>query len=372
MKAIANISRIILGLTFIFSGFVKSVDPYGTAYKMAEYLNVFGLSSLANTFEWIPITASVILCSFEFVLGILLISFIFRRTINWIMIAVMSFFTVLTLFDAVTNKVADCGCFGDAIILTNWQTFWKNIALDIFLVLAIVFDRSKTHNKLERLYANTYTVLISVFVFVFAVYNAVYEPILDFRPWKEGNRMVPALEDQKPSQSFVTYQNIETKEEVELDMDELMQAFETNPSFAEEWEFIDSRTVEFNEVNAEGFTMLSYESLQDEALNVLSTKDTFYLLTVQVLDKIPKRSIDVIKNLYNKTSPKGVPIYMLTASAQSAWEGWKEKNELEDIVMYSADEQSIQTIMRSSPGIVMMADGVVIKKWSWRVFPKQN
>lgn len=369
MKYLASICRIIIGLIFIFSGFVKLVDPYGTAFKIEEYLGVFGFQFLLNIFDWLPIIASITLSSLEFILGIMLISFIFRKAVNWVTVVMMIFFTVLTLVDAFTNKVSDCGCFGDFIILTNWETFWKNILIDIFLIIVVVFDKREHQNKLEKLYANTFTMIVIVFVLIFSIYNSVYEPMLDFRPWKIGNRIVPTIEDQKPPISFVKYKNNSTSEVKEFDMDELMLAFEEDINFANNWTFIDSRVVNYNEVSVDGFTMQGYNSTDDEALNILSSKDTFYLVTITKLDDISSRSIQVVRDLYNKVHSEGKSCYILTATSQAKWEKWMKTNGLENAVLYSSDDKSIQTIMRSNPGILMMSDGIVLDKWSWRLFP---
>lgn len=368
MKVLASISRIIIGLVFIFSGFVKSVDPYGTAYKIEEYLNVFGLNSLVNSMDWLPIVSSIILCSLEFVIGIMLVSFIFRKYVNWITILMMSFFTVLTFIDALTNKVSDCGCFGDAVVLTNWETFFKNVIIDILLVIAVIFDKRETQNKLERLYSNTFTILVIVFVLIFSIYNSVYEPMVDFRAWKIGNRIVPSIEDQKPPISYVEYKNNKTSEIKEFDMDELMLAYQNDTAFAENWTFVNSRVVDFNKVNADGFSMQGYNSTGDEALSILSSKDTLYLITIPFLDDVCPRSIEVVKGLYSKTNSLGQSAYILTATSQTRWEEWQRKNDLEDAILYSSDDKAIKTIMRSSPGIVMMSDGVVLDKWSWRLY----
>lgn len=124
--------RWIVGLVFIFSSFVKGVDPMGTSFKVQEYMTAWSVGSL--TFEWaLPLATplAVALVSAEFLVGVLLLTNSFRRFSAWLLALMMLFFTCTTLIDAITNKVTDCGCFGDAVKLTNWQTFWKNIALDI-------------------------------------------------------------------------------------------------------------------------------------------------------------------------------------------------------------------------------------------------
>ena len=141
MKAISVLLRAIFGGVFIFSGFVKAVDPWGTAYKIEEYIYVFGMNWIVDSMPWISILLSIILCSLEFMIGVLIFFGFFPKLSKYSSVIIMAFFTVLTLIDALTNKVDDCGCFGDAIKLTNWQTFWKNIVLDVLLAGIILIER---------------------------------------------------------------------------------------------------------------------------------------------------------------------------------------------------------------------------------------
>ena len=125
MKLIANISRILVGIVFVFSGFVKGVDPLGTAYRLEDYFIAF------NWTFFIPLALffSILLCTIEFVTGIMMLLNLKMKISSWVLLLMMVFFTLLTLNDAINNPVPDCGCFGDAIKLTNWQTFYKNLVL---------------------------------------------------------------------------------------------------------------------------------------------------------------------------------------------------------------------------------------------------
>ena len=138
MKIVRTFSRILVGLVFMFSGFVKGVDPLGTAYRMTDYMEVLKLHSLIP----FALTLSILLCAAEFILGVLLVTNVKIKIVSWFTLLFMSFFTIVTFFDATKNLVKDCGCFGDAVKLTNWQTFYKNIVLMIF-TLIIVFGRTK-------------------------------------------------------------------------------------------------------------------------------------------------------------------------------------------------------------------------------------
>lgn len=370
MKYLGRFFRIIVGLVFIFSGFVKSVDPYGTAYKISEYLGVFGFTDLINAIPWMPIVVSIILCTLELIVGIVLVSGFFKKTMNWIVGLMMVFFTVLTLIDALTNKVSDCGCFGDAILLTNWETFWKNIALDLLLVISFIFDKVKFPSFVNRKLGIGVTGVIIFLVLGFSVFNAMYEPIIDFRAWKEGNRMVPKPEDQKPPVSYALYKNNQTNQEREFGMDELMQAYQDEPDFIDKWTFISSRVINTNTVAADGFSMLDVITDKDQSLEVLSHPGVSFIFTIVDLESPSKKAIERIKEFEIQANEFGCQTVIITSSSIKKWADFTEKYDWKDIVIYSTDDKAIETMMRSNPGIVMMKDGVVKKKWSWRLLPE--
>lgn len=370
MKYLGRFFRIIVGLVFIFSGFVKSVDPYGTAYKISEYLGVFGFTDLINAVPWMPIVVSIILCTLELIVGIVLVSGFFKKTMNWIVGLMMVFFTVLTLIDALTNKVSDCGCFGDAILLTNWETFWKNIALDLLLVISFIFDKVKFPSFVNRKLGIGVTGVIIFLVLGFSVFNAMYEPMIDFRAWKEGNRMVPKPEDQKPPVSYALYKNNQTNQEREFGMDELMQAYQDEPDFIDKWTFISSRVINTNTVAADGFSMLDVITDKDQSLEVLSHPGVSFIFTIVDLESPSKKAIERIKEFEIQANEFGCQTVIITSSSINKWADFTEKYDWKDIVIYSTDDKAIETMMRSNPGIVMMKDGVVKKKWSWRVLPE--
>jgi uncharacterized membrane protein YphA (DoxX/SURF4 family) len=126
------VCRWVVGIVFLFSSFVKGVDPMGTTFKVQEYMTAWSIGGMS--FEWaLPLAgllSGALICA-EFLVGVMLVTSAYRRLSAWLLAAMMLFFTVTTLVDAITNKVTDCGCFGDAIKLTNWQTFWKNVVLDV-------------------------------------------------------------------------------------------------------------------------------------------------------------------------------------------------------------------------------------------------
>src|SRR6056297_3261824 len=140
MNFIKHLSRILVGITFIFSGFVKGIDPWGSAYKFSDYFNAMGLEWLV----WAAFPLGVLLAFTEFAIGIGLVFNVFIRLFSWLALIFMAFFLPLTLWIAIENPVTDCGCFGDALVLSNWETFYKNIVL---MVLTFIVFRYRKNMK---------------------------------------------------------------------------------------------------------------------------------------------------------------------------------------------------------------------------------
>ena len=183
-KLIVEISRIILGAVFVFSGFVKAVDPWGSIYKIKDYMAAFNLSS----WDFIALPLAFILFSIEFGIGISLLLGVYRRTNTIFALIFMLFMTPLTLYLAIKNPVTDCGCFGDALVLTNWQTFFKNLPLLLMAICLFLWYKSMTPVFTKRCDS-----LVAFWVYLFilglAAYCFFFLPVLDFRPYKVGTHI---------------------------------------------------------------------------------------------------------------------------------------------------------------------------------------
>ncbi len=370
MKAISVLFRLLFGAVFIFSGFVKAVDPWGTAYKIEDYLSAFSMSGLAEALPWLPIAAAVILCSMEFMLGVLMFFGFYRKPIRWAALVFMVFFTVLTLIDALTNRVSDCGCFGDAVKLTNWQTFWKNIVLDVLLAGIFLCDR-KVSFAPSKVNSKVLTTVFSVLILGFAIYSSVYEPVIDFRPWKIGNKMIAVGDEVTPPLSFATYRNNTTKDVREFATEDLMVEYQKDPDFASKWTFVDSRVENTNTVMAEGFSLQALGLDEDEkTADIMSdTSSDLYMITAYDLTKSKDKGVRRALAFANKALESGARAIIVTASSEANRATFIEKYKATNILFYSADDKAIKTILRSNPGIIKIRMGRVADKWSWRSLP---
>lgn len=370
MRLLSTILRVIFGTVFMFSGFVKAVDPWGTAYKIEEYLSAFSMGWLSENISFLPITVSVILCCAEFMVGTLMFFGFFRKVIKPTTVVFMAFFTVLTFIDALTNRVSDCGCFGDAVKLTNWETFWKNIVLDALLAGIYLCERKISFTN-SRINSKLLTVFFSLMILLFAIYNSVYEPVIDFRAWKIGNQMVAIGEDKTPPVSFATYKNNATGEVKEFETEDLMEAYQKNPNFASEWTFVDSRVENTNTVAADGFSLQALGFDEDETMDILSdTSSVLYMISSYDLKKASDKGVKRVLEFANKAAETGARVIFITASSVANCASFMEKYKTENIVFYSTDDKAIKTMLRSNPGLVKISKGKVEDKWSWRSLPK--
>ncbi len=356
------VARMFVGLVFIFSSFVKGVDPLGTAFKITDYLTAWQFGSLS--LEWLQPAApflSMLLITMEFLVGVLLITGSFRRATAWTLALMMLFFTVTTLYDAITNKVSDCGCFGDAIKLTNWQTFWKNIVLDIPTVWIVLTCGLRAKKRTERdVLTATFAIVVMV---IFGLFNINNEPCIDFRAWKVGNQMVD-MDESLQVKSYLTYRNKTTGETQEIPSEELMQKME-DPAWEETWEWESSRVEDPHQIKADGFAMMDLE-MNDHAQELIASDDYLMMVTLYDLKKIDEKGISALQHMHEYCDENNVQMVVLTSLLPEEVQTFLHDNQLDDLEYFFADGTAIKTVMRSNPGFTLMQGGKVQGKWHYR------
>lgn len=356
------VARLFVGGVFLFSSFVKGVDPLGTSFKITEYLTTWQFGNF--TFEWLVPMAPVLsmaLIVAEFTVGMMLIFGTFRILSAWILALMMLFFTTTTLYDAITNEVTDCGCFGDFVKLTNWQTFWKNIVLDVPTVWIVLTRNLRRRKRFER------DILVTVFsivlMVIFGLYNINNEPCLDFRAWKVGNQMI----DNDASlevKSYVTYRNIQTGETEEILSEDLVKKMQ-DPAWESQWEWVSSRVEDPHEIKADGFSMLDLD-MNDHAPELIGSADYLMIATIHHLDKVDDEGIRALKSVSAYAEEMGIQMVLLTSSLPEEVEAFLYTNKLDNLEFYFADVTAIETMLRSNPGFILLKDGKVMNKWHVR------
>ena len=351
------ICRWVVGLVFLFSSFVKGVDPLGTVYKVQEYMTAWSIGNL--TFEWAVPLAGVLACALicaEFVVGVLLITNSYRRMTAWLLVLMMLFFTVTTFIDAVTNKVTDCGCFGDAVKLTNWQTFWKNVALDVPTVWIFLTWHLRRKHRFER---DCIFLVASVAVMlVFCIYNINHEPVIDFRPWKIGNKMI----EEREAMNHMTFKNTATGEEVTVDYpnggwDQVPEEYKD----FDKWEILNSTSDEPFELKADGFSMMDM-LMEDHAVELIQAEEGLVIVTIHTLDKMDAEGVKEVKLAQQLAAENDKQIVLLTAALPEEIQAWLYDNQIEGMDYLFADATAIKTMLRGNPGFMYVKDAVVVDK----------
>ena len=320
-NAALTVCRLLVGALFIFSSFTKGVDPLGTKYKMLDYLAVYGMTWL-NDFA---LALAMLMILAEFIVGICLITKVFPRLAVLGATILMLFFTITTLFDALYDLVPDCGCFGTAIKMSNWQTFYKNLVIDAVLI-PLIFNNKRL---ISRFSVSTQFIIGCLYAFAFLgfeIYNYRHLPVVDFMNWKD------------PWNDSV---------------------------WMSQWEFVDQRVE--GGANFLGFSALDEEG-NDVTENILTTENLL-MFTSHDLTKVTEKEWEKIRKITETAEKQDFTVIWTVADEPEYVEKLREKYDFLYEVYY-ADELEIKPIVRSNPGLIWLDNGLVKDKWSSVDFKK--
>jgi len=322
-KTAVNIARLLLALTFILSGFVKAVDPLGTQYKIHDYLAAMGVAGLVPDFG--TLASSVILSATEFLLGICLLFAIRRRLVSKVVVVMMMVMTLLTLWLAIDDPVTDCGCFGDALVLTNWQTFWKNVVLlaAALIVWRYPLDMPRLISEPNQWIVMNYS---AFFILVIIAGRSLYTlPQFDFRPYHIGTNL------------------------------------------REGWQ----RMMEGEDLPYTEFFIESTDEGEDITEAVLGRQGYTFLLVAPHLENANDSQFDRLNSIYEYCLENGYQFYCLTASTHKGISRWQDITGAE-YPFCNTDETTLKTVIRSNPGLLLLNDGIIIRKWSHNALPSDE
>ena len=358
-KIAANVCRVILACTFILSGFTKVIDPWGTALKVNEYLSIYGM-------EWLQpaaMTFSIWLCGAELMMGCMLLFKVRIRLISIFAVVSMCFFTVLTLLSATVLPVEDCGCFGDALKLTPWETFVKNLVL---LPMAFVVWWRYRPDKIFAF--KPAEVALTCIFFSLSMYLGYYcyihLPLIDFLPYKVGVNIHEAMQ-QSPAveagetETVLVYRNRATGEEREFALEDPEWQDDTK------WEWVDTRTTseapsirplvsEFALRDAEG----------DATEEVITRPGRVYMLCVTDFDRLPRGCARRMARLVERARGEGAGVVCLTPDPLYG-EMWHDFGTGE-VRCYNIDASTMRTMLRAENGLVVLDDGTITAKRNCR------
>ena len=318
-KSLVNICRLVLAVVFILSGFVKAVDPLGTQYKIQDYLEAMHIGAVPDI---LTLAASVAQSAVEFCLGIFLLFVIQRRLTSRLILLIMLVMTPLTLWLALTNPISDCGCFGDALVLTNWQTFWKNVALLACAIIVARWPRQMFRfvSESNQWIVINYSILFIVAVSAWSLYDL---PQFDFRPYHIGTNL------------------------------------------RDNW----AKTMDGEDLPYADFFIEKADDGEDITEEVLADTGYVFLLVSPWLEQADDSRLDLINEIYEYSQEQAYPFYCLTASSGQAMQQWRDRTGAE-YPFCQTDGTVLKTVIRSNPGLLLLHDGVIIRKWSHNRLPE--
>ncbi len=364
IKLLKQLSRILFGLVFIFSGFVKGIDPWGSAYKFTDYFNVMGLESLV----WAAFSLGVLLSFAEFAIGV---AFLFNwkmRIFSWLGLLFMAFFTPLTLWIALKNPVSDCGCFGDALVISNWATFYKNLVF-ITLAIIVVINRNWFAERVKSWAPLMLSLLAFVVYFCVVYYSYNHLPVFDFRPYKVGVNIPEAMshpEDapQEIYENIFYYKNKNTGE--------VKQFSENNYPWKDTvnwaYETMDSKLVQ------EGYTPPIHDFIIEtpDGENIIDfylyDENYVFMLIAYDLHKSSTKEQSKINALANWAMSQGNSFICLTSTLPDESAEFAVENNA-PYEFFNCDEITLKTMIRSNPGLILLREGTILAKWHYNDIP---
>jgi uncharacterized membrane protein YphA (DoxX/SURF4 family) len=349
-KTIDQFSRYFVGGLFIFSGLIKLNDPIGTEIKLEEYFEVFAADFGSFFHYFIPwaLEIGMIMIVLEIALGIAILVYYRMRTTAWVLLALMIFFTFLTFYSAQFNKVTDCGCFGDAIKLTPWESFWKDIVLMIF-VLHLFWYRKRYQPALRTMEGHSVMIVTVVASFVLGMYALRHLPFIDFRAYREGNNIPKQM--LPPEQPIIEYAFEKNGGEV--------KSLKYLPT-EEGYKYKSSRIMNEGKIKPK-ITDYRVSGLEGEDLTDSTFKGPKLLIIMYDVRKASTDNIEAIKLLIRDLEGK-VDCLLLTSSIGEQVEAFRHEHQL-GVPYAFADATVLKTIIRSNPGIALWKDGTVLRNW---------
>jgi uncharacterized membrane protein YphA (DoxX/SURF4 family) len=365
MKVIVNISRVVVGILFIFSGLIKAMDPLGLAYKTQEFFEAWGdgggaMGSVMNSLRDFALGFSIIMITIEVLAGVALLIGWRKNIVAWVLFYMTLFYTFLTAYSLFTGKIRECGCFGNCFPITDLQTFLKNLVL-LALIIILLVGR-KYINPLFQGMSNFGVIVLTVMVAVFLQsYTLEHLPFIDCLPYKKGNNLLEARKmpadatSDKFAYSFVYKKGSETKE------------FTTDNLPDSTWQFVEQKKVLVEKGNGKVPAIndfsLSDVNGNDSTEAILSQQGKYYLFFLNTLDK---RSVynwlNGFANIVKKARANKENIYIVTSDNEKV-DNFINVRKKYNIPVFTCDMTAIKTAARSTPTLFLMNGPVVENKW---------
>ena len=362
MKYIVTLCRILVGVLFIISGFIKANDTLGFSYKLDEYFLVFNMSFMSA----FSVAMAQFICVAEIVLGVATLVGWRMNLVTWLLMLMIVFFTFLTFYSAYFNVVKDCGCFGDALKLTPWQSFGKDVVL-LLLILIIFVWRNKV-KPLFELKKTRWVVIFALFASsIFTYYTYAHLPVIDFRPYAIGNNikigMLPPPNAIPDSVVIVFKYKAKDGTIKEFGMNNL-------PEDLENYEFVDRTDKvirEGDKAKIHDFTIVDADG-NDHTQEFLNNPEYSFMLVAYDLNKSNTKIQGKVNQLADACNKNKIQFFGLTSTVAAETDLFRHENQ-NMFDYYFCDGTALKTIIRSNPGLVLLQNGVVVAMWHYNDFP---
>lgn len=366
MKYLVHLCRTLVGVLFIISGLIKSNDTIGFAYKLEEYYQVFGTEFLIST----AVLQAMVICIVEVVLGVMLLIGYRKKLTLFLLMAMIVFFTFLTFYSAYFNKVTDCGCFGDALHLTPWQSFGKDVAL---LILISVLVAGSKH--IQQLFSNKVTLGILTIALIlniaFPVYTYNYMPVKDFRPYAIGNDIIEQMNGGRPGKfdTRFVYKNLQTGKDEEM----------VKPPYTDtinweidtlKWKFVDTKQIVLDpgeQAPIHDFSITSVEG-SEYTDDFLKHDSLHFFLVSYDLTKADRDVQPQINAFAQACEKNGIPFIGLSSSTPEAIDEFRHEVQA-PYDYYITDATQLKTMIRSNPGLILLKGSKILDMWGKRTLP---
>lgn len=338
------IIRELTGLIFIFSGFVKAIDPWGTQFKVEDYLSALGLTIWPNL-----VTVGVFfLCGIEFFIGVCLATGCFRKGSSILSFILMCFMLPFTLWIALFNPVADCGCFGDAFIISNWATFWKNVVLFGFTLWLLKYNRYCACLITPAIQWIAF-IATAIFICLIELLGYLYQPLIDFRQYKTGTPLTEQADLSEPDFLFIYSKDGENKE---FTIDNL-------PDESEGWQFVDRKEIgNEDKTTKDGHGFHIWNDNEDITEDVLTQDTDRILLLMPDMGEVSISTTWKINSLYDWATRHNIEMIAAVSGTQEEIDNWKDLS-MHDYPIYIADDTAIKELARGNPAVVYTHDGII-------------
>ena len=352
IKSLVNICRLLLAVVMMLSGFLKAADPIGSMYKLGEYAEIFSVGGISDT--WL-LAFAIAQSAFEFLLGLYLFVGIYRRVIPWLMLISMSVFVPLSLYLWINGSISDCGCFGEAVAISNRATFIKNIVL-LALAVVVFCGRRFFVRRISQKTRWLFVLLSLVYVFAMQAVSIWHLPLIDTGTYATGEN-IRAKVSYIPDE--YEYLNIYQRGD-----EEMVLGADSIPG--DDWERVGARPVlvkQGTEPEIANFSVVDWEYDIEIADSLLADTGYVCFIAIEKVEEASLTHVDKINDLYDHCSANGIRFCAATASGDDEILLWRKRTGAE-YPLYFADTLLLRSMIRSNPGLLLLKDGVVVGKWN--------